>query len=174
MRHGEDGSRGVQGRAHDEGNALGVCERSAAYCPWEGVTTRKGRGGQGQGQGQAGWTRRPGHREVGGAPGSLRVTLLTRRPGGGCSHLHPGSDDVHGVGEDRRGGCGQGPGDGLKDDVRALLRAEVRQLLWNRGRDSDVPSHVPSRCFYSLAQQGPSPSSATVTPILSFLCFLLN
>lgn len=48
---------------------------------------------------------------------------------GSRSYLHPGADDIHGIGEDGRGGRGQRPRDGLEDDVRTLLRAQVRELL---------------------------------------------
>lgn len=98
-----------------------------------------------------------------------------------ASYLHSSPDDIHGIGEDGSGGCGQGACYGLKDNVRTLLGTEVRELLWNGGET--VPSargatRPPSRgscpaargdALRALPPNTPNPTTPAFSPR-----FLLN
>lgn len=111
--------RGMQGGRQGDRNIWGGSKCSAGFWRWWVITTRKGF--------------------------SWLIWQLGR--GEDWSYLYSGSDHIHGIGEDGSSGCSQRPRDGLKDNVRALLWAEGRELLWNRGKDSasrcEVPAHVP-------------------------------
>lgn len=96
--------------------------------------------------------------------------------GGRWYYLHTGSDDIHGIGEDGGSGCSQGPRDGLKDNVRALLRAQARQLLWNPGKDNASRYEVPPICPQRLYNRDKPSALCHFGPLhLTFsFCFYLH
>lgn len=96
--------------------------------------------------------------------GGLQFLLLISelRAGRRQCYLHTGSDDIHRVGEDGGSGCSQGPRDGLEDNVRALLRTQARQLLWNPGKDNASRYKVPSTYPYSASTTRTSPQPSVI------------
>lgn len=103
----------------------------------------------------------------------LLMASLSQGWGGDRYYLHTGSDDIHGIGEDGGSGCSQGPRDGLKDNVRALLRAQARQLLWNPGKDNASRYEVPPICPHDVCTTKTSPLPFWTFPPINSLFLLL-
>ena len=109
--------------------------------------------------------------------GGLQFLLLISesRAGRRQCYLHTGSDDIHRVGEDGGSGCSQGPRDGLEDNVRALLRTQARQLLWNPGKDNASRYKVPSTYPHSVSTTKTSPQPSVISTLYPLhLCFYLH
>lgn len=61
----------------------------------------------------------------------------------------------------------------MKDNVRALLRAQTRQLLWNPGKDKASRYEVPPICPLRPAHRDKPLALWTFTPSYTFLFLLL-